>query len=85
MGKKLATFTLKRKSAPVSQQIIESNWSDQDLFRAVEDTLSTPLEQAQYVVGYGIIKAKLRDEIYCQLCKQLNRNEDKQECCLKAE
>ncbi|XP_054646683.1 unconventional myosin-VIIb [Dunckerocampus dactyliophorus] len=37
----------------------------------------TPLEKLHIIVGYAIVRRDLRDEIYCQICKQLQDNNNR--------
>ncbi|KAL5003971.1 hypothetical protein ScPMuIL_017427 [Solemya velum] len=38
------------------------------------DNRDTMLEKVQYLCSLGIFKADIRDELYCQLCRQLTNN-----------
>lgn len=37
----------------------------------------TALEKLHIIVGYAIVRRDLRDEIYCQICKQLQDNNNR--------
>ncbi|XP_060579063.1 unconventional myosin-VIIa-like isoform X3 [Ruditapes philippinarum] len=46
----------------------------------LQDNKESMLEKVQYITALGIYKADLRDELYCQVCRQLTNNPSRNSC-----
>uniref|UniRef100_A0A8C1R394 Myosin VIIBb n=1 Tax=Cyprinus carpio TaxID=7962 RepID=A0A8C1R394_CYPCA len=72
------TFTLTRCSAYTVPSVPMLLKRPDVLFgeRATYDRPMTPLEKLHIIVGYAIVRQDIRDEIYCQILKQLTANKN---------